>query len=184
LDASPSDAPDRAAGGQPDRAHVVVEDHSVAELAAQQRLARDGEGDLAGARVAEAARAQRDLVVGGHAVDVALVHDAAVRVQEVERDRGPAPLPRARAVERRRGRAVAVAQRREPVEQPRTEGVDAGVDRVDADAVEKAEADLDGRQVEVIERAVLEVRGPGREVEVLALHERGDDGAAREPRTL
>jgi hypothetical protein len=33
---------------------------ALAELAADERLARDREGDLAGARVAEAAGAQRD----------------------------------------------------------------------------------------------------------------------------
>ena len=53
---------DGAAGGQADRADVVVERHPVAELAADERLAGDREGDLAGAGVAEAAGAQRDLV--------------------------------------------------------------------------------------------------------------------------
>ena len=79
---------------------VVVERHAVAELAADERLARDRERDLARAGVAEAARAQRDVVPRGDAVDVALVDDAPVRVQEVERDRRAAPLP-ATAVRRR-----------------------------------------------------------------------------------
>ena len=56
----PERGADGAAGGQADRADVVVERHPVAELAADECLARDREGDLAGAGVAEAAGAQRD----------------------------------------------------------------------------------------------------------------------------
>ena len=52
------------------------------------------------------------------------------------------------------------------------------------DPVEEAQADLDRGQVEVVDGAVLEVRGAGGEVVVLALDERGDDRAAGEPRPL
>ena len=58
----------------------------MAELASDECLARDGEGHLAGAGVAEAAGAQRERVATGDAIDVALVDDSAVRVEEVEGD--------------------------------------------------------------------------------------------------
>jgi len=58
------------------------------------------------------------------------------------------------------------------------------VDGLDPDAVEEAQSDLDRGEVEVVDRAVFEVRGAGRGLVVLALHERGDDRPAREPRPL
>ena len=79
FETEPERGADGAAGGQPDRVDVVVEGHALAELAADERLARDREGDLAGAGVAEAAGPQGDVVPAGDAVDVALVDDAAVR---------------------------------------------------------------------------------------------------------
>ena len=48
----------------------------------------------------------------------------------------------------------------------------------------RSQADLHGRQVEVVDGAVLEVRGAGCGLVVLALDERGDDRAAGEPRPL
>ena len=81
---------------------VVVECHAFAELAAEERLlARDREGDLAGPWVAEAAGAQRDVVLGGDPVDVAFVDDPPVGAQEVERDRGAALQSAAGAVDGR-----------------------------------------------------------------------------------
>ena len=145
FEAIPSEARIAPPEGRPIALHVVVERHALAELAADERLARDRERDLAGARVAEAAGAQRDVVPAGDAVDVALVDDAAVGMQEVERDRRAAPLPRARSVDRRGRRAVAVPQRVERLEQQRAERGDAVVDRLDADAVEESQADLDRR---------------------------------------
>ena len=62
IGGEPERGADGAARGQPDRVDVVVERHPFAELAADERLARDREGDLAGAGVAEAAGAQRDVV--------------------------------------------------------------------------------------------------------------------------
>src|SRR6266545_3463676 len=53
---------DGAAGGKPDRLDVVVDRHCLAELAADERFARDRERNFAGAGVAEAAGAQRDIV--------------------------------------------------------------------------------------------------------------------------
>ena len=120
----------------------------------------------------------------GDAVDVALIDDAAVGMQEVERDRGASLLPGPRPVDGRRRRAVGVPQGAEGVEQPGTERGDARVDRLEADAVEQVEADLDGGQVQVVDRAVLEVRGAGCGLVVLALDERGDDRAAGEPWAL
>jgi hypothetical protein len=43
---------------QAERVDVVVEGHALAELAADERLARDRERNLAGSGVAEAAGAQ------------------------------------------------------------------------------------------------------------------------------
>ena len=126
------------------RPEVVERERVVLVEPAPHLVGAEAVGDLPGPRVAEAAGAQRDVVPGGHAIDVALVDDAAVGVQEVERDRGAALLPRARSVDRGRGRAVAVPQRGKPVEQRRAERADARVDRVDADPVEKPQADLDG----------------------------------------
>src|SRR6266545_3775093 len=100
LEASPSEARTAPPDGRPDRVDVVVEAHALAEVAADQSLARDRERDLAGAGVAEAAGAQRDGVPSGHAIDVALVDDAPVGVQEVKSDRCPAPLDIARPVDR------------------------------------------------------------------------------------
>jgi hypothetical protein len=61
-------------------------------------------------------------------VDVALIDDASVGVEEVERDRRAAPLPRSWSVDRRCGRPVGVLQRPERAEQPAAERVDAGMD--------------------------------------------------------
>jgi hypothetical protein len=69
---------DGSAGRESERVDVVVERHPFAELSADERLAGDGEGDFAGARVAEAAGAEREVVPSGDAVDVALVDDTAV----------------------------------------------------------------------------------------------------------
>jgi hypothetical protein len=115
---------------------IVVECHPFAELAADQGLAGDGEGDLAGAGVAEAAGAQRDVVLAGEAVDVALVDDAPVGVEEVEGDRGAAAFEAAGPIDGGGRGAVRVAKRGEPIEQPGAERLDAGVDRLDADSLE------------------------------------------------
>src|SRR6266545_799278 len=93
---------DGAAGGKPDRLDVVVDRHCIAELAADERFARDREGDLAGAGVAEAAGSERDVVPTRDAVDVALVDDASVEV--------------AGAVDRGGRSAVCVLERSERVE--------------------------------------------------------------------
>src|SRR6266516_5918161 len=69
---------DGAAGGKPDRLDVVVDRHCLAELAADERFARDREGDLTGAGVAEAAGSERDVVLSRNAIDVALVDDPSV----------------------------------------------------------------------------------------------------------
>ena len=69
-------------------------------------------------------------------------------------------------------------ERAQQVEQPGPERGDARVDRLDADAVEEAQSDLDRGKVEVVDGAVFEVRGAGRGLVVLALHERGDDRPA------
>src|SRR6266536_978496 len=109
----PERGTDRPAGGQADRLDVVVEGHASAELAADERLARDREGDLAGARIAEATGSQRDGAPAGDAVDVALVDDAAVGMEEVEGDRRAATLEVAGAVDRRGRCAVRMPQRPE-----------------------------------------------------------------------
>ena len=105
-------------------------------------------------------------------------------MKEVERDRRAAPLPSARTVDDCPARPVGVLQRTQHVEQPRAERGDAGVDRLNADALEEVQADLDRRQVQVVDRAVLEMGCAWRRLEPLTLHERGDDRPAREPRPL
>ena len=109
----------------------------------------------------------------------------AVGVEEVEGDRGAAPLAVARPVDRGRRRAVRVPERvraRRAASSPSV--CDARVDRLDADPLEEAQADLDRGQVEVVDGAVLEVRRAGRGLVPLALDEGGDDRAAGEPGPL
>ena len=121
----------------------------------------------------------------GDAVDVALVDDAAVGEQEVERDRRAAAVPVARSVDRR-GRARrssgaaprAISSRCEPSASTR-----AWIG-LDPDPVEEAQPDLDGGEIEEVDGAVLEVRRAGSRLVAVALHERGDDRAAGEPRAL
>src|SRR6266545_7140942 len=107
---------DGAAGGKPDRFDIVVDRHCIAELAADERFARDREGDLTGAGVAEAAGSERDVVPTRHAVDIALVDDPSVRVEEVEGDRRAASVEVAGAVDRGGRSAVCVSERSERVE--------------------------------------------------------------------
>ena len=113
--------PDRAARGHPDEADVVVEDHPVLEALGQPLLG-DRERDLAGAGVAEASGPEGDVVRRRDLVDQALVDDTAVRVQEVERDRAPAAVPRRRAVHADRRAAVRVLEPLQLVEQPACRG--------------------------------------------------------------
>ena len=118
------------------------------------------------------------------AVDVALVDDGAVGTEEVEGDRRAAPVPVGRSVDGRGRRAVRVAERAERPEQVRSERLDARVHRLDPDPFEVAQPDLHRRQVEEVDGAVLEVRRSRSILVVVALHERGDDRAAGEPRPL
>ena len=58
------------------------------------------------------------------------------------------------------------------------------VDPLDPHSLEERETDLDRRKVEEVGGPVLEMRGSGRGLVPLALHERRDDRAAREPGPL
>jgi hypothetical protein len=88
------------------------------------------------------------------ALDVALIDDAPIGMEEVEGDRGAAPVKVAWAVDRGGRSAVRVPKRAERVEQPGAECLDARVDRLDPDPLDQAEADLDGGQVEEVDGAV------------------------------
>ena len=101
----------RTARREPDGPDVVIECHALAELAADERLVGDRERDLARSRVAEATGAKRHAALGGDTVDVALVDDATVGMEEVERDRRAALLSGDRAIDDRGGRTVAVPER-------------------------------------------------------------------------
>jgi len=127
--------------------------------------------------VAEATGAQRDVVLAGDAIDVALVNDAAVWVAEVEGDRGAPPAEVTGPVDLRGRRAGSMAERSEAFEEPGGERFDVGVDRFNPDAVEEVQADLDGGQVEEIDGSVLEMRVAGHGLVPLALDESGDDRA-------
>ena len=70
------------------------------------------------------------------------------------------------------------------LEQPAAEARDPLRDRVDADLLEVAQADLHRRDPEVVHGAVLEAGVAGVRHDHVALHVRGDDGAAAEPRPL
>ena len=83
----PSEARTAPPKGSPIALDVVVERHPLAELAADQRLARDREGDLAGTGLQKQPVRSEIIVPARDAVDVALVDDAAVGVEEVESDR-------------------------------------------------------------------------------------------------
>ena len=72
----------------------------------------------------------------------------------------------------------------EQLEQQARECLHVRMDRIDPDPLEVAEPDLDRGQVEEVEGAVLEVGRAGRGLVPLALHEGGDDRAAREPGPL
>src|SRR3954451_1439290 len=74
----PEGDPDRAAGGHADLPEVVVEDHAFVVLRADKRVLGDRERGLPGARVAEAAGADRDAVVRRDDVDETLVDHGAV----------------------------------------------------------------------------------------------------------
>ena len=123
-------------------------------------------------------------VRGRDDVDVALVDDAAVRMQEVEGDRAAAALPRRRPVHARGRAAVRVPQPLQRLEHPRAEALDPPRDRVDADPLDVAQADLDRRDAEVVDGAVLEQRVAGERHDHVALDVRGDHRAAAEPGAL
>src|SRR6185437_1617512 len=97
---------------------VVVERHARAELAADERLARDRERGLPRPGIAKAAGAKRHRVLLCDSVDEPFVDDPAVRMQEVERDRAAAALDVARAVDDRGRGSARVPQLGEDAEEP------------------------------------------------------------------
>src|SRR6185312_9997032 len=101
---------------------------------------------------------ERDVVGRCEEVDEALVDDAAVGMQEVQRDGGPAAVPRRGTVDARRRGSVGVPQALQGLEEPGPERLDPPGDRVDADPLEMAQADLDGRDAAVVDGAVLVAR--------------------------
>jgi hypothetical protein len=129
---------DRAARRHPDEPEVVVEDRALLEALRKEPLLRDRERDLAGTGVAEAPRPEGDVVLRRDTVDKAFVDHAPVRVQEVERDRAPAAVPRRRPVDADRGAAVGVLQPLHRLEQPTAQARDSLRDRVDTDPLEVA----------------------------------------------
>jgi hypothetical protein len=130
-----------------DRADVIVECHALAELAAHEGLARDRERDLACAGIAEAAGPERDVVATRDTVDVALVDDASVRVEEVERGGRAAPVEVARPVDDCGASTGWMPEQVKRLEQTPGKPPDVVVDRFDADEVDEAEPDLDCWQI-------------------------------------
>src|SRR3990170_3430249 len=141
-------------------AEVVVLHVTTGVLEAGDDLVpREAEGQLAGARVAEAARTERDLPARRFALDACVVDDVAARVVEVHSEGAAALAYRPRTVEPHRGLAVPVPHGQQPVDHPAGEAAHALVNDVPAGRLEHVEAELDGGNHVVVQRAVLEGGG-------------------------
>ena len=138
-------------------------------------------GHLHRARVAEAARAQRDLLGGRERLEAPVIEQVSLGIVEVHRHRAAARVGRQRTVEANHVAAVAVLQGGELAQQPSSKAADAGLNQLEADRCEMLQPDLDRRNAEVVQRPVLEPRlARGQDVRA-RLHGREVDGAAGEP---
>ena len=144
----------------------------------------DLQGDLAGARVAETACPQGDLLIAGGLFDHADIHRLVILVVKVDRHRAAAPRIGQWSVDARQRHPAAVSQGRQVVQQPAGQTVHAFVDQVVADGFQVFQTDLDGRDVEIIQGAILKAgRGFG-QVIFIPLHRGHGDRPAGKPGTV
>ena len=158
--------------GRPIASDVVVEGHPVAELPADERLARDPVGHFAVPGIAEAPRADgdaaayRQLLIWPH-----VVRHPVRPLQEVEGDRGsPASRPSAarRSADSARPFPWPIATMRSMSQ--RGQRLPArGPTRFRS--LEQVEAEVHRRQAQVVHRAVFEVRPAPRAAVPVALDE-------------
>ena len=122
------------------------------------------EGILGCAGVAKAARAEGDVEFVGGLLNVACVDAGGSRGEDIESNSTAAVLHGARAVYGDHGGAVGVLEGEHVAEEDGSEGMDPGVNVVNANACNKVNAKGDGRDGEKVDGALLEgglVRGEG-----------------------
>ena len=116
---------------------------------------RDAQGDFAGAGVAEAAGAQRDILAVGGGFDGAVIQGAVLGVEEVDRHGAAAGFGVGWAVNAHQRDAAAVLHRGQVVQQPAGQAAHPLFNGLYADGFDMAQADFNRRDVEVIYRAVF-----------------------------
>src|SRR5712691_8024326 len=141
-----------AAGDQLEEArevHVRVQIERGSDVGFRDPLRR-----LPRARVAEAARTQRDPLRAGHLFDPPVIEQVPFGIVEVHRNRAAARFGRDRPVDARHVMAIAVLQVHQTLQQPGGQTADTRTDHVHPDRPQVTQPDVDRRNREVVQGAV------------------------------
>lgn len=145
---------------------------------------REVESGFTRARIAEAARAERDVVGVGSPLDHPLINERATRVQEIEGNRPSAHLYVMWAIDLYYWLPIAMMQRQERIEQPFGQAHDPLVDRLHAKVQEMVEADLHRWETEIVDRSIFKCPLIFEQNMSLALHIGSPDRSTCKPGAL